>query len=112
MVGVFGCKKQEMSFTYLGLLMGTTRPRVEHYRPILNRMERQLTSISSFLMHTGHLHLVSSILTASPTYTMCSLVVPITIHEYFDRVRRHCMWRNSDNNAKSKPLVTWKMHKA
>jgi hypothetical protein len=47
MTGVFGCKLQEMPFTYLGLPMGTTRPRVEHYAPLMNRMERQLASISS-----------------------------------------------------------------
>jgi hypothetical protein len=47
MTGVFGCKLQEMPFTYLGLSMGTTRPRVEHYAPLMNRMERQLASISS-----------------------------------------------------------------
>jgi hypothetical protein len=39
---------------------------------------------------------------------MCSLVVTNTVHEYFDRAGRHCMWRNSDNNSKSKPLVAWK----
>jgi hypothetical protein len=39
---------------------------------------------------------------------MCSLAVPITDHEYFDRVRRYCMWRNSDSNTKGKPLVAWK----
>jgi hypothetical protein len=31
MTDVFGCKMQETTFTYLGLPMGTTRPRVEHY---------------------------------------------------------------------------------
>jgi hypothetical protein len=108
MVGVFGCKRQEMPFTYLGLHMGTTRPRVEHYEPIMNMMERQLTSISSFLTHAGHLQLVNSVLSASPTYTMYSHAVPITMHEYFDRARKHNMWRNSDSNAKSKPLVAWK----
>jgi hypothetical protein len=40
MIGVFGCSLQEMSFTYLGLPMGTSRPRVEHYAPLMNRMER------------------------------------------------------------------------
>jgi hypothetical protein len=39
---------------------------------------------------------------------MCSAAVPIAILENFDRARRHCMWRNSDCNAKSKPLVAWK----
>jgi hypothetical protein len=39
---------------------------------------------------------------------MCSLAVPIIVHEYFDGARRHYMWRNLDSNAKSKPLVAWK----
>jgi hypothetical protein len=34
--------------------------------------------------------------------------VSITVHEYFNRARRHYMWRNSDNNGKNKPLVAWK----
>jgi hypothetical protein len=108
MIGVFDCKVQEMPFTYLGLPMGATRPRVEHYGPSMNRMERQLTSISSLLTHASRLQLVNSVLSTSPTCTMCSLAVPITVHEYFDRARRHCMWRNSDNNAKNRPLVAWK----
>jgi hypothetical protein len=108
MTGVFGCRLQEMPFTYLGLPMGTSRTKVEHYAPLMNRMERPLTFISSMLNHAGRLQLVNSVLSASPTYTMCSLVVPITVHEYFDKARRHCMWRNSDNNGKNKPLVAWK----
>jgi hypothetical protein len=108
MIGAFGCKIKEMYFTYLGLPMGTTRPRVEHYAPLMNRMERPLTSISSMLTHVGRLQLVNSMLSSSPTYTMCSLAVPIIVHEYFDRARRCYMWRNSNSNVKSKPLVAWK----
>jgi hypothetical protein len=39
MTRIFGCKIQEMPFTYLGLPMGITKPRVEQYGPIMNRME-------------------------------------------------------------------------
>jgi hypothetical protein len=89
--------------------MGTTRPRVEHFEPIMNMMERQLTSISSLLTHAGRLQLfVNIVLSSSPTYTMCSVSVPITVHDYFDRIRRHCMWRSSDFNTRSKPMVAWK----
>jgi hypothetical protein len=35
-------------------------------------------------------------------------MVPIAVIEYFERARRHCMWRNLDSNAKSKPFVAWK----
>jgi hypothetical protein len=48
----------------------TTRPRVEHFEPIMIRMERQPTYISSLLTHAGRLKLVNSVLSASPTYTM------------------------------------------
>jgi hypothetical protein len=40
--GVFRCKIQDMSFTYLGRPMGTTKPKVEHFAPLINRVERQL----------------------------------------------------------------------
>jgi hypothetical protein len=108
MAGVFGCHIQEMPFTYLGLPMGTMRPRVEHFEPIMNRMERQLTSISSLLTHAGRLKLVNSVLSTSPTYTMCYVSIPLTVHEYFDRIRRHCMWKKSDFNSRSKPMIAWK----
>jgi hypothetical protein len=51
MIGAFDCKMQEIPFTYLGLPMGTTRPRVEHYEPVMNKMEMQLSSISSLLKY-------------------------------------------------------------
>jgi hypothetical protein len=43
----FGCIT--MPFTYLGLSMGTTKPRVEDLTPLMDRIERHLTSFSSQL---------------------------------------------------------------
>jgi hypothetical protein len=108
MAGVFGCKLQQMPFAYLGLPMGTTKPRVEHYAPLMNRVERQLTSISSLLTYASKLQLVNSVLSSLSTFTMCSVSVPVAVLECFDRAGRHCMWRKSEANAKSKPLVAWK----
>ena len=108
LAGVFGCKIQSLPFTYLGLPMGTTKPRVEHYAPLMNRTERRLTATSNFLTHAGRLQLVNSVLSSLPMYAMCSLQVPAAVLEYIDRARRHCLWRGSDTNAKMKPLVAWK----
>jgi hypothetical protein len=108
MTCVFGCKLQEMTFTYLGLPMGTTRPRVEHYEPVMNRMERQLSSISSMLTHARRLQLVDSILSSSPAYTMCSISIPSTVHDYFERIMIHYLWRSSDITERSKLMVAWK----
>jgi hypothetical protein len=108
MVGVFGCRIQCMPFTYLGLPMGTTKPKVEHFAPLMNKAERQLTSISSMLTYARKLQLVNSVLSSLPTYTMCSVSIPVAVHEYFDRATRNCMWRNSYINARSKPMIAWK----
>jgi hypothetical protein len=94
-----------MPFTYLGLPMGTNKPRIEHYAPIMNEVERQLTSILSMLTHAGRLQLVNIVISSSLIYTMCFVSIPIVVHEYVDRARRHCMRRN--NNTKGKCLVVW-----
>jgi hypothetical protein len=108
MAGVFMCQIQGMPFTYLGLPMESTKLRVEHYAPLMDRVERQLTSISNMLTHVGRPQLVNSVLPSILTYTMCLMMVPVAVIEYFERAHRHCMWRNSDSNAKSKPLVAWR----
>jgi hypothetical protein len=77
MAGVFGCQIQGMPFTYLGLPMGSMKPKVEHYAPLMDKVERQLTSISNMLIHVGCLKLVNSVLSSMLTYTMCSVMVPV-----------------------------------
>jgi hypothetical protein len=74
----------------------------------MDRVERQLTSISNMLTHAGRLQLVNFVLASTLTYSMCSVMVPIVVIENFERAQKHCLWRNSDSNAKSKPLVAWK----
>jgi hypothetical protein len=108
MAGTFGCRIQSMPFTYLGFSMGSTKPRVEHFAPLINRAERQLPSIASMLTYASKLQLVNSVLSSLPTFTMCSIDVPVAVLEYFNKARRNCMWHNSDINAKNKPMVAWK----
>jgi len=88
--------------------MGTTKPRIEHFGFTMNKVERRLTATSNFLSHAGRLELVNSVLSSLPTYAMCTLQLPISVIEYIDRARRHCLWRGSDSNAKMKCLVAWK----
>jgi hypothetical protein len=110
LAGVFGCKLEALPFTYLGLPLGTTKPRVVHYGPIMSKIERKLTATSNLLTHAGRLQIVNSVLSSLPTYIMCTLEVPIAVIEYIDRARRHCLWRGSDSNAKMKPLIAWKKY--
>jgi hypothetical protein len=58
---VFVCKLESLPFTYIGLPLGATKPRVEHYGSITTKVERRLTATSIFLTHVGRLQ---------PTYAM------------------------------------------
>jgi len=80
---------------------------VEDYMPLMDRTERRLTATSAFLTQAGRLQLVNSVLSSLPTYTMCSLKIPIAVLDFIDRARKHCLWRGSDENAKKRSLVAW-----
>jgi hypothetical protein len=45
----FGCQIGSMPFTYLGLPLGITKPQIHDLSPLVCRLERKLTSSSSFL---------------------------------------------------------------
>ena len=55
LASVFGCSIGSMPFTYLGLPMGTTKPKMEDLSPIMDRMERRLNACSSLLSYSGRL---------------------------------------------------------
>lgn len=69
----FGCTSGEMPFTYLGLLMGTTKPKIIDFAPLVDRVERWLPSIAAFLNHGQRLTMVNFVLSAPPNFYMCTL---------------------------------------
>ena len=103
----FRCQLGTLPFTYLGLPLGTTKPRVDDYMPLMDRTEKRLTLVSSFLTQAGRLQLINSVLSSLPIYAMCNLKIPIVVLEFIDRARRHCLWTGSELNAKKKSLVAW-----
>lgn len=107
LANTFGCKVGSMPFTYLGLPLGTTKPSLQEFSPLLTRIERRLTGISKFLSYHGRLILVNSVLSALPTFYMCSLKLPPQVIKQIDIYRKHCLWSNSDINRKGKCLATW-----
>lgn len=73
LANTLGCKIGSFLFTYLGLPTGTTKPLVEDYTPLMDKIERRLTLCSSLLSYSGRLQMVNSVLTSTATYAMCSL---------------------------------------
>jgi hypothetical protein len=107
MAGVFGCSVGTYPFTYLGLPMGTTKPRVEHFAPLVCRIERRITTTASWLTMAGRATLVDMAISPIPIYTMCSIKMHAMNLRSVDRINKNGLWRGSDVAGKGKPLVGW-----
>lgn len=57
----------------------------------------------------GRPTMINVLLLHPPTFYMCSLKIPVTAIDNIDRVRKHCLWRGSDLNAKGCNLAAWNL---
>jgi hypothetical protein len=69
LASTFGCNIGTFPFTYLGLPMGTTKPKVDDFIPLVQRIEGRLVFTSNFLNQVGRLEMVNSVLSALPTFS-------------------------------------------
>jgi hypothetical protein len=105
----FDCQLGSYPFTYLGLPMGLAKPKVENFLPLVQRIERRLSSTSNFLTQAGRLEMVNSVFSSLPTYFLSIVEMPPTIRQLIDKYKKHCTWRGSDLNARKPPLAAWKL---
>lgn len=97
-----------LPFTYLGLPLVTTKPKVSDFAPLIDRVERRLPSTTIFLNYGQRLTMVNSVLFSLPTYYMCTLKLPKKVILHIDRARRHCLWRkNNELETRTHSLAAW-----
>lgn len=84
----FGCQIGGLPFTYLGLPMGTTKPRFQELTPMMDKVERRLSTRSSLLSYTGRLKMIKSVITPITTYASCVIKLPKGVIENIDRARK------------------------
>jgi hypothetical protein len=94
-----GCQVVGMPFTYLGLPMGTTKPSIVDFAPLIDRVERRLNATTSFLYYGDILVLVNSVLSSLPTHYLCVLEIPKGVLDVIDRARKHCLWRKKQRKG-------------
>jgi hypothetical protein len=107
LANTFECQTGSMPFTYLGLPLGTTKPKIEDFLPLVLKVERRLISTSIFLSQAGRLEMVNLVLSSSVVYHCCTLKLHKGVIEQLDKYRKHCLWRGSDLNAKQPPKAAW-----
>jgi hypothetical protein len=108
LASILECQIASMPFTYLGLPLGTTKPTVQDLSPLLDDVERRLNACSRFLSYAGRLIYVDSVLSALPTFYMCTMKIQKSAIKIIDRGRRHCLWAKKDDWEKhAQSLVAW-----
>jgi hypothetical protein len=108
---IFGCQIGSFPFTYLGLPLKTTKPRIEDFlRPGAAAENWKETSLNFKLTYPGgRLEMVNSMLSALLTFFMGKIKLPPTVIDQIDKYRKHCLLRGADLNAKKPPQATWSL---
>lgn len=109
LANTFGCSKGSFPFTYLGLPLGLTKPKVDDFLPLINKCKRRLACSSIFLSQAGKFELTNAVLTALPNFQLSTLALPKGVLKQIDKFRKHCLWRGSDLNSKKPPKAAWEM---
>lgn len=107
LANTFGCSKGSFPFTYLGLPLGLTKPVIQDYLPLINKCESRLGGVSALLSQAGRLEITNAVMTALPTFYLCSLEIPGTVIKRIDSFRKNCLWRGSDVNGRKPPQAAW-----
>lgn len=89
----FKCNIGTLLFTYLGLPMGMTKPNLSSFVPLIQKIEKRLSSTSMFLSLVGRLQMVNSVFSSLPTYSLCTLIISKAIIAQIDKYKKHYLQR-------------------
>jgi len=106
--GLFGFSKGSLPFTYLGLPLRLSKPKVKEFLPLVNRCERRLVSTSSFLSQAGRLELTNLVVSSLLTFFVGTLSLPLSIINQIDKYMKHYLWiRRREANTRKPPKAAW-----
>jgi hypothetical protein len=103
------CQLDNLPFIYLGLPLSISKPRKEHFMPLVRCIQRRLPSCTMYLNYGSKLRLVNSVLSSLPIFCMSTLKLYRWVLDECNKYQRHCLWRNKDLDNKSLPLSSWDM---
>jgi hypothetical protein len=85
LANVFGCKCESLPFTYLGLPMGTTRPRVDDLVPMITKVDKRLSGLAHLLGYSSRLVTIKAIISAMPNHAMCAMKVHLSNIDHIEK---------------------------
>jgi hypothetical protein len=72
LAGLFGCKLETYPFTYLGLLLGLSRPHIPDLGPLYSRINHHLAATPSFLSLDGRIMVTKALLSSLAKFYLCT----------------------------------------
>lgn len=107
LISLLGCKKGSFPFTYLGLPISTSRPNIEDFNQITQRIERRLTGCSTLLSYAGRLLLIKPVFAALAIFFMSTLTLPAGVVVQLDKYLRSILWMKFGIKDKGTTLIAW-----
>uniref|UniRef100_A0A7N2KPA0 Reverse transcriptase zinc-binding domain-containing protein n=1 Tax=Quercus lobata TaxID=97700 RepID=A0A7N2KPA0_QUELO len=104
---ILRCRVGSLPMKYLGMPLGTPFKTASVWNPILERMEKKLSSWKRlYLSKGGRLTLVKSTLSCLPTYYLSLFVIPVAVADRLEQIQRNFLWGTSEECFKYS-LVAW-----
>ena len=107
LANIFGCKREALPFTYLGLPMNIDKPRLDDLMPMISKIDKRLAGISNLLSHCSRLVVIKSVISAMPNHIMCALKMHYTHVDHIEKSMRVFLWQGKEIEKKGKCLVKW-----
>ena len=104
---ILRCRVDSLPMKYLGMQLGTPYKTTSVWNPILERMEKKLSSWKClYLSKGGRLTLLKSTLSSLSTYYLSLFVIPVAMADRLERIQRNFLWGSLEECFKY-PLVVW-----
>jgi hypothetical protein len=95
------CRSDTIPFKFFGIPVGANPRRRATWKPIVEIMEKRLSTWSScHLSYGGRITLINSVLTSLPLYFFSFFKAPRCIIQQLVRIQRNFLWGGSIENKK------------
>jgi hypothetical protein len=103
-----GCRVEGFPQTYLGLPLAAEKLKLEHFAPMIAKVDRYLSGWCAVLLSSGgRVILLNAVLDALPTFAMGAVGLPPGLLRAIEGLRRSFLWNITGTASGAKCLVAW-----
>lgn len=108
---IIKCKVGSWPMKYLGIPIGISAKRRIYWEPLIRKVQSRFSKWKAYTLNqVGKLTLVRSVLDSIPIYQMQLHVLPVTVRDKLEQIKRNFFWGNMDSNngrRRKLHLIAW-----